>query len=49
MADLDAGMSWWEFSTLLSGLSGESVWRQVAAKEPVEVDSETARSVISNL
>jgi hypothetical protein len=49
MADLDDGMSWWEFAALLSGLSPESVWRQVAAKEPVEVDSATARSVISNL
>lgn len=49
MADLDDGLSWWEFATLLSGLSPESVWRQVAAKEPVEVTSETARSVIGNL
>ena len=49
MDDLDAGLSWWEFAALLSGLSPESVWRQVAAKEPVEVDSETARSVIRGL
>ncbi|MET9647568.1 hypothetical protein ACFZB6_09070 [Streptomyces syringium] len=49
MADLDAGLSWWEFAALLSGLSGESVWRQVVAEEPVEVDSETARAVIGNL
>lgn len=49
MADLDNGLSWWEFAALLSGLSAESVWRQITAKEPVEIGSETARSVISNL
>lgn len=49
MADLDDGLSWWEFAALLSGLSPDSVWRQITAKEPVEVNSDTARSVISNL
>lgn len=49
MADLDNGLSWWEFAALLSGLSPDSVWRQVTANEPVEVGSAAARSVISNL
>ena len=49
MADLDGGLSWWEFAALVSGLSAESVWRQVTKDEPVEVDGETARSVIGNL
>ncbi|AHH94224.1 hypothetical protein GCM10010174_22950 [Kutzneria viridogrisea] len=49
MADLDAGLSWWEFAALLTGLSADSVWRQVTANEPVELSSETARSVIANL
>nr|WP_277875402.1 Gp15 family bacteriophage protein [Amycolatopsis camponoti] len=49
MADLDDGLSWWEFAALVSGLSPDSVWRQVIKDEPIEVDGETARSVIGNL
>lgn len=47
MDDLDAGMSWWEFSALLNGLSPDSMWRRVAASEPVEVTGDAARSAIA--
>jgi hypothetical protein len=45
--ELDDGLSWWEFSTLLAGLSEHSVWRKVAADEPIELSSEEARAEIS--
>lgn len=45
--ELDAGLSWSEFLTLLAGLSGRSRWREVMSTEPVEMSSEAARSAIS--
>jgi hypothetical protein len=47
--ELDAGLSWWEFSALLAGLSEHSVWRKVAAEEPVEVSSEEARALMRQM
>jgi hypothetical protein len=49
MDDLDAGISWTEFSTFLLGLSADAVWRQVTANEPVEMSSEEASSILSRL
>jgi hypothetical protein len=42
--ELDAGLSWWRFAALLSGLSEHSVWRRIAGDEPVELTSEDARA-----
>lgn len=49
MADLDGGMSWWEFAALLHGLSTDSAWRHAAGSQPVEVTGEAARSAIANM
>jgi hypothetical protein len=46
--ELDAGMSWWRFAALLSGLSEHSTWRKVAGDEPVELSTEDAQAEIAN-
>ncbi|HVK25064.1 MAG TPA: Gp15 family bacteriophage protein [Actinokineospora sp.] len=49
LADLDAGLSWWEFVSLLLGLSSKSRWREVMSKEPVEVTGDAARALIDTM
>lgn len=49
MAELDDGLPWETFVTYLSGLSGDSAWRTVAANEPVELDTEDAQRALADL